>query len=313
MPTKRLYLIFFNLLPVSLLLCSCSSTSREQNGRGQNAMEERADDSLLISKEITPNFQALRFWDRYDFTDTLAIQDSNNAEQTLVEFIARLHELTPAQASSAIKSMLDSASVNHRVFEFFTEKYEYYLYHPNSPLRSDLYYEAVLEYLINSSMSTDTDKIRHTMRLESARKNKIGSVATNFNYITSSGRHRQLHTSGENYKMLLFYDPGCSHCEKTISLLNTSASLNQLISDKTLQIIAICPLEDHEQWKQYQSHIPSQWTNGFDTDNAVIHKGLYALRAYPTIYLLNKNNEVVLKDPDWQDVIKFFDEKSEEP
>lgn len=304
--TKSLSCFLFHLLSISLLFCSCSSTSSEQSGR-----EERSNDALLTSKETTTDFPLLHFWDGYDFTDTLAIQDPNRAEQTFVDFIAGLHQLTPAQAAPAIGSMLEKASVNDTVFEFFAEKYEYYLYHPNSPFRSDLYYEAVLEHLINSPIPTDTDKVRHTMRLASVKKNKVGSVATDFDYITSSGRHSHLHSPGEHYKMLLFYDPGCTHCEKTISILSASASFNQLISDKALQIIAICPMEDHAQWKQYQPHIPSQWTNGFDTGNVVIHKGLYDLRAYPTIYLLNKSNEVLLKDPDWQDVLKFFDEKSE--
>lgn len=306
--TNRLYFIFFVLLYLSCILCSCSSANREQNKTGQNAMEGRPNDSLVVSTEATPYFQILHFWDHYDFTDTLAIQTPDEAEQTLVDFIVKLGQLTTEQASAAIKSMLDKAEVNHTVFGFFAEKYEYYLYHPNSPIRSDIYYEAVLEKLIQSETSTPTDKIRFSSRLELVRKNKVGSIATDFKYIMPSGEHANLHDAQENHKMLIFYDPGCSHCEETISLLRTSNGLNELVNDKMLQIIAICTLEDPEQWRQYQPRIPPHWTNGFDVEHVILKKNLYSLRAFPSIYLLNKDNVVILKDADWQHVLAFLGE-----
>lgn len=276
-------------------------------------MEDRQDDSTTIPQEAGPNFQLLHFWDHYDFTDTLAIQDPSQAEQTLVDFIVNLDQLTPEQASVAIKSMLDKAEVNHTVFGFFAEKYEYYLYHPNSPIRSDIYYEPVLEKLIQSEISTPTDKIRFSTRLELARKNKVGSIATDFKYIMPSGERANLHDAQENHKMLIFYDPGCSHCGETISLLRTSNGLNDLIHDKMLQVIAICASADHEQWQQYQSRIPPHWTNGFDVDQVILKKNLYELRAFPTIFILNKENEVILKDPDWQYALNFLTEKQQYP
>ncbi|MNP83768.1 hypothetical protein D3C76_1828110 [compost metagenome] len=49
-----------------------------------------------------------------------------------------------------------------------------------------------------------------------------------------------------------------------------------------------------------------KWINGFDTDSKILSFNLYDLKASPTIYLLDENKKVILKDTYLQPVIQYF-------
>lgn len=252
--------------------------------------------ATVLNAESAAKQRVLHFWDDFNFGDTALVVSPQIGEQKLVNFIALLPTVDDSIASQAIQNMLKEAEVNEASLRYYIKQYAHYLYDPNSPMRSELYYQPVLEYLVQSPKTGETDRSRYQTLLKLVRKNQPGTTATDFSYVSAKGERRQLHEGKADYKMLLFYDPTCSHCAAVLKDLISSRDANMLVERGQLEVVAICPQGNRSQWEDYESNIPANWTNGFDDKGEVIRKGLYNIQAYPTIFLLDKHNKVLLKD-----------------
>ncbi|CAM3766322.1 DUF5106 domain-containing protein [Elizabethkingia occulta] len=284
-----------------VLLFSCAKKEEQKITQQQEITENETEQSAdKVNRSIA------NYWDHYNFADTNAIKDPAQAEQALVDFIALFPDADQKQISQSINAMFEKASVNKEVFSFFKDGYEKYLYDPNSPLHNDVYFLPVLEYLVNTKHLNDTEKIRYRMLLKLVNKNMPGSVATDFEFIDSSGKDQNLHQIKAPEKLLVFYDPECSHCAEAIKQMSQDVRINTLINQEKLKVVAVSPVEDINKWKAYQANIPTKWINGFDKKGDLKQKELYDIKAFPTIYLLDEKNEVVLKDTSLEQVLSLL-------
>lgn len=79
--------------------------------------------------------------------------------------------------------------------------------------------------------------------------------------------------------------------------------IDKLINENRLTVLALYLDEDLEAWKQHRSDFSKTWTNGYDKEQAINKKELYDLKAIPTLYLLDRNKKVLLKDATLVDII----------
>lgn len=282
------------VLSVLLILLSC------QQKTNKSSADLPAEQPISPANGLDTSAQSelLKFWVDYDFGDELRITDPNDSEQKLVDFIASFPNDKIENVNKAIHTLLSRAEVSRPVFDFFTTQLTRYLYDPNSPMRSDQYYEPVLHYLIASKSTSDTDKQRYQMQLDMVRKNQPGFPINDFSYQTTSNKQVRFSETKGVWRLLVFYDPTCTHCSAVISQLKSSATLNELISQRKMHVLAIDPLSDRNTWEEYQYNIPQNWENGLDSAKNISKNQLFNLRAYPTIYLVNTLGIVVLKDCD---------------
>ena len=54
--------------------------------------------------------------------------------------------------------------------------------------------------------------------------------------------------------------------------------------------------EDIETWEKYRPSMPALWLNGYDASFTIRGNNLYDLRAIPSLYLLDKDKRVIIKD-----------------
>ena len=64
-------------------------------------------------------------------------------------------------------------------------------------------------------------------------------------------------------------------------------------------------------WRDYiprsrRDVIPSGWINGYDKELTVLDRELYDLKAMPTLYLLDKDKKVLLKDAPVEQVEQYL-------
>lgn len=78
------------------------------------------------------------------------------------------------------------------------------------------------------------------------------------------------------------------------------------MKEKTLQILALYPDQDLTLWRNKLAEIPSTWITGYDADQKITHQNLYNLDAIPTLYLLDQNKKVILKDAPWQAIEAYL-------
>ena len=280
-----------------IFLFSCGGTQQPKS-EGTTVQDE-----VL---ETPPAKRLLGYWDEFDFKGGAVQLSPDDTEQKFVDFIAMFPSVPDTVIGVAVGGMLEKASANPETFSYFLGQYDHYLYDPNSPMRNEGYYEQVLRYLVKDANLPDTAQIKYQTQLDMVRLNQVGMAATDFDYLGKDGQNHRMYEGAKNYKMLVFYDPTCTHCAAIIQDLAQTPAVNNCIKNGFLDIVAISLLPDKESWIGYQSHIPADWIDGWDEKGAVIQEGLYNIRAYPTIFLLDKSNKVLLKDAPIDVILRYL-------
>ncbi|WP_282638544.1 DUF5106 domain-containing protein [Sphingobacterium thalpophilum] len=290
------YYLSIGLLATLLWACKGKNTTKPDNNKSASGQMLSTADSTL-----------LHFWDQFDMNDTAQVKNPDKGEQRLADFLGLLSR-TPdsAMRDRAVDSMLNKAKSNRASFDHFVKLYEHYLYDGNSPMRNDVVYESVLRYLIKTDLLSDLEKEAYRSVYKLVLRNKMGQTAEDFSYVTADGSTQKLSQVKAKYTLLLFYDPDCAHCKETIQQLRDTPQLVQLFAQLQVKILAIDPWGDRSKWKNYQSELSYEWINGFDSEGKVLASNLYDLKASPTIYLLDENKRVLLKDTYLQQVIQYF-------
>lgn len=293
---KKIYGEFYGVIVVlSFCLCACS-------GKSTVMTKPQYDDRIA------------HFWELYDFTDTALINKPEVAEQMLVDYLSLLPGLSNGQACSCIKELVKKSEVNPTVNYWFREQLEHYLYDTNSPMRNDEYYISVLEEVLNSENLNGMMRMRPIYQLKMLKKNSRGTQANDFTFVSSDGQRINLWDISTGYTLLLFYDPFCEHCRRTINELAESSVINRLLAvgepaPPGLTLAAICMEGDMEEWQKLYSVLPAAWLNGYDSANELMEKELYFLRSFPSLYLLDKDKKVLLKDASVKEVLYYLLER----
>ena len=63
-----------------------------------------------------------------------------------------------------------------------------------------------------------------------------------------------------------------------------------------LRVLAVCVDVPRETWLRQRALLPADWTAGFDADDVIDGGERYVLRAMPSLYLLDSDKKVLLKD-----------------
>ena len=69
-----------------------------------------------------------------------------------------------------------------------------------------------------------------------------------------------------------------------------------MISSGALAVLNIYIDEDLQAWREYMPIYPEEWYNGFDPDLVIRTDNLYSVRAIPSLYLLDKDKRIIMKD-----------------
>ena len=304
------YLSFILLL----VLTACKSgpaASQEQNGKQDTVKVFNLPDIPVVLNTVAQraDYMVKHYWDRFDFTDTTYVSQIDVAEQAWVDYCDLLEHVPLSDAQTAIKETIGRAGKNKKMLDFFAELADKYLYDPNSPMRNEELYIPVLEALTASPMLNETEKIRPQARLELAQKNRLGTKALNFTYTLDSGAKGTLYQFPAEYTLLFINNPGCHACSEMIEGLKSSPVINGFIAGKKLRVLSLYPDEELDEWKKHRGDFAKEWTNGYDKELVIKNKNLYDLRAIPTLYLLDKNKTVLLKDATLQKVEQYLAER----
>lgn len=251
---------------------------------------------MLNTPELRADYLVKHYWENVNFADTNYIHHPEVTEQAWVDYIDLLKIVPAESAGAALKDVFGRAEKDKKCYLYMAELADKYLYDPNSPMRNEEMYISVLDAMLASPMLNETEKIRPQARRVLAQKNRIGTKAMNFTYVLASGKEGTLHNLHSPYTLLFINNPGCHACAETIELLKQASVINQSLNKKRLQILSIYPDIDLEEWNRHLTDFPQEWINGYDKEQAMETRNLYDLKAIPTLYLLDEDKTVLLKD-----------------
>lgn len=259
---------------------------------------------------LRADYLVSHYWDSFDFSDTAYINLPEITEQAFVDFLDVLPHVDKLKAYFSIAAMLERALTEEPagiVYAYFIGLYRDYLYDPNSPMRDEEYYIPVAKHISENSANDMATKERAVFDLSMMLKNRKGNIATNFTYTLTNGDKDKLHSIKAEYTLLFFYYSDCMDCKRTKKILENSQIINSLLRTGKLKILALYPGSDIKMWRTYSTTIPQQWINAYDSsEDQIVKNKLYSICAIPSLYLLDSEKRVVMKDVTAEQVFAFL-------
>ena len=126
--------------------------------------------------------------------------------------------------------------------------------------------------------------------------NRVGQKAADFRFADRMGNFTSLYDIKSEYTLLFFSNPGCEACMQIINVLNSDPLISSLIQQRRLAVVNVYIDEDIQAWRSYMPIYPEEWYNGFDPDFVLKENTLYNIRAIPSLYLLDSDKRVIMKD-----------------
>lgn len=297
-----------------VLLCAAC----KQGQPGEKSGEPLAKDTVLhyFRPEIPPMmtdpeqravFYVKHYWDGYSLVDTAFIH-SDETEQLYADFIDALKFVGPEDSRFALQKMMTLMEMDSLAYGHFCWLGEKYLYDPNSPMRNEEYYIPVLEQMLASPRLTEAERLRPADRLKQARKNRPGMPAPDFAYVTPDGKAHRMSGLQAEFTVLFFYDPDCSNCQQFERMLAEVPFFVDLQKEGRVRVLAVYPDEDEAEWLFKSSQMPKGWIVGWNKAGDIRSKQLYEIRATPTLYLLDKQKKVILKDAAVEHILHYLSE-----
>lgn len=295
----------FNKFLVGLtvvIICGCASKEKkeaEDTSATPHVLKnfERAiPPAMMINPQDRAGYMITHYWDKFDFTDTMYCHAPDITDQAFVDFIWLFPHAKVSKVFEGVKKLLDAAEADVVMYNYFLKLAGLYLYDPNSPMHNDEWYIPFLEHVVASTKVADEYKIRTAHFLQLTNRNRLGTKAQDIVYTTASGSSGRLYNISAPYILLMFYNPDCKECKETTSLLKRSATVTAAVSSGKLKVLAVYPDENIDIWRAHLNDIPPSWINGYDKTLVIKTNEIYDLKAIPTLYLLNENKIVILKD-----------------
>ena len=236
------------------------------------------------------------YWDNFDFADTAFLARADTLQ--LFEAYARYVQLlfSAPTDGAPMDSLMRRAAVSRPMLDYFAMLADRVLGDPNSPLRNDEFYIPVLRAQLSSPWYDEYERLAPEYRLSLASQNRIGQPANDFRYTLASGATGSPYGLRAEYVLLFINNPGCPMCREIREAISASPMLTELIEHGRLRVLALYPDENLDEWRAYREQIPASWINAYDDGCVLREKGLYDLSAIPSLYLLDAQKRVLVKD-----------------
>ncbi len=291
-----------------------------------NAMK---DPVVLNNNPVTHNdslqnyyYYKTHYWDGVTFMDDRIIRTPF--------FLPRLeryyNELVTPQADSIIKEadyQLLLARSSPEMYKFllnwFTDEYINPKY---------MGQDAVFVHLFEKYHSKGASAWLNEKQIESINRraymlmaNLIGARAADLEMLDTTGKPAPLYGVNADYTVVVFWDPTCGHCKEELPRIDSV--YQQKWKQHNVKIYAVLSADSKEdlkaEWLKYiQQHNLGEWVNVYQTkeiEAATLaaqkpgYRQLYDITLTPTIYLLDKEKNIIAKKLTWQQLDELLQVK----
>lgn len=254
--------------------------------------------AMLAGQERIDDFYARNWWRDFDYSDTtqVALTDTAYMVRLFADWATVLERVPDSVGVRSVEQVMDRASANKKTFEWFVMAAREVLADPNSQWRDDELYMPVLRVRIASPFTDEPTRERLRYRLDILSQNRIGHKANNIRYTLFDGFEGTLYGIKAEFTLVFINNPGCEMCRTVREEICASDLLSGYIASGRLKVLAIYPDQDLDEWLNYRSEMPKDWINGYDRECVMRTQGTYNLTAIPSLYLLDKDKTVLIKD-----------------
>ena len=197
-------------------------------------------------------------------------------------------------------------------------KAEHYFYDPNSPVLDEEIYLCALNGILAAKSLSEVDKLQYEYQHRICSLNRTGTPAADFTFRELNGRNpsagaatfgryveKSLYDINAAYTLIFFNNPDCNACAEILDAIKGSP-LTELVKRGELKVLAMYIDEDLTAWRENSGKYPNEWIYAYDHNLVLRDNNIYGLRAIPSLYLLDKEKRVILKDAPVGDIISYF-------
>ena len=257
----------------------------------------------LVTAESRANYLALHYWDNIDFNDPTIIGNEDISEQGFSNFISIMPYVT--QKEVAFAEFISKISLKPDVQDYFMAVAKKYLAESQSPVFNEELYITMLQSLLSSDMLDSARRAKYSVILNTEIKNRVGEVATDFEFMLRDGERGRLSEIDAKYILVFFSDPDCDRCNSVKAQIDASAVVRIKLLLGDLALLSVCVEGDTDAWKRIKT--PDEWIDACDEKCAIYDQELYDIPGLPSFYLLDSSHRVILRDVHFQLVENFLD------
>lgn len=257
----------------------------------------------LVTAESRANYLALHYWDNIDFNDPTIIGNEDISEQGFSNFISIMPYVT--QKEVAFAEFISKISLKPDVQDYFMAVAKKYLAESQSPVFNEELYITMLQSLLSSDKLDSARRAKYSVILNTEIKNRVGEVATDFEFMLRDGERGRLSEIDAKYILVFFSDPDCDRCNSVKVQIDASAVVRIKLLLGDLALLSVCVEGDTDAWKRIKT--PDEWIDACDEKCAIYDQELYDIPGLPSFYLLDSSHRVILRDVHFQLVENFLD------
>lgn len=256
----------------------------------------------ITSRTQRANYLALHYWDNINFNDTTLIGNEDISEQGFCNFISIMPYVT--QQREAFDIFVQGITGNSKIQSYFMSIAQKYLAEPQSPVFNESLYITLLESITSLDTLSLSDYEKYNFILQMEKKNQIGSIACDFEYLLRDGSYGHLYDIDNSYTLIFFGDPDCDICNKAKEQLLSSVYTHLKFIGGYLTILSVCVEGKTSKWQETPA--PEGWIDACDEKCAIYEHLLYDIPGLPSLYLLDKEHRVILRDVHVDAVERYF-------
>ncbi len=293
-----------------LIVAGCGSNGNKAEQFKALPFPEINPPAMMDDMQDIAEYMAMHWWDGITDPSIVYPCDSSyvsgvargDVEQKFANWTNVLNMVDLAYARKSVANLYGRAIACEKkdtasnVYETFTDLVIKYLYDANSPLRNEDHYSAYAQCLSQCDFVEPVMRSKYEREVTLSALNRVGTKAADFRFTDIKGRTHSLYGIKAQLTLLFFSNPGCGACKEIIDVLNNDPAISALISDGRMAVLNIYIDEDLEAWRSYMPIYPETWYNGFDPDMVIRGETLYNVRAIPSLYLLDQDKNVIMKD-----------------
>ncbi|MBQ9185419.1 MAG: DUF5106 domain-containing protein [Bacteroidales bacterium] len=275
---------------------------------------------MIADAQDRVDYFAEHFWDRFAAlsgpTDSLSVHgiERNAVEEKFVFWVALLKTASPQAMEKSVREAVRSArteaakSGSNAAMQALIDMADRQLYDPNAPGRNEEAYLFFLQELLSGTLPDESMRMAYEYYTKLCSLNRPGNPASDFAFITREGRVMNLYDVKAPVLLMIFSNPGCPLCASYQEYIQKNAALSEKLAKGDFKVLNIYPDEDVAAWEEYARTYPKEWICGRDHLNQLFANNLYSLRAIPSLYLLDADKKVILKDAPYEEVeMKLYD------
>ncbi len=253
------------------------------------------------------NYLVMNYFKNFVFNDERLLRTSI-FEEKIDFYFNRLINQKRDTIIRHIDLLLSKASKNEQVNRFILN-YLTGIYRNNQHSQSDYIYLHLIDqyYLAGKAPWADPRYLKLMKdRADNIRTTLIGSKAPDLKLETMDNKNISLYNVDANWIVLYFWSPDCEKCQLQTPIID---KIYKKYKSKGIKIFAVFTYADRAVWIDAIKNQDLEWIHAYDPLLKSNFSKLYKVNDTPTLYLLDKDKKIALRNTEIEDLEKFIDEK----